>query len=144
MGKLDGKIVTCPVHGMKFDVTRPSSPLRVLRCKNSQPIAHKQQLRIHGLLDPSRTVLIEGSDAVVRLHELGVGLVGRNFDKVDDHLLRRTLCSMTAADQRQDPPELRMEWRQQDWRAQGCWSNRQGGGGSGRAMSTATSGGFSL
>ena len=21
MGKLDGKIVTCPVHGMKFDVT---------------------------------------------------------------------------------------------------------------------------
>jgi hypothetical protein len=61
----------------------------MLRGKSNQTVAHKQKLRVHGLLDPGRTVLIEGSDSVLWRHELGVRLVGRGFAKVDDGLLRR-------------------------------------------------------
>ena len=61
------------------------------RRHRSHPIEGKQYLRVDGLLDPGRPVLVEGGDAVLGRNELRIVLVGGGFDEVEDRLLRRAI-----------------------------------------------------
>src|SRR5215469_10149127 len=64
----------------------------MLGSKLVDAIEHKQELRIHGLLDPGSAVLIEGGNAVFGRHEVLTALVSRRFDEVRDCLLCRTIA----------------------------------------------------
>ena len=52
------------------------------------PLQAVHHLRVHGMRDPRRAVLIEGGDARLRRHELRARCVGSRLHKRDDRMLR--------------------------------------------------------
>ena len=56
-------------------------PFRMLRGQGDQPVERKDELRVHRMLDPKRSVLVERDETFRRRHEFWTGLVGRRPDE---------------------------------------------------------------
>src|ERR1019366_520572 len=63
----------------------------ILRCQHAELMERKQNLRVRWLLDPGRTVLIESSDALLRLDKLGAALRRGFLHEGNNRLLSRSV-----------------------------------------------------
>src|SRR6516162_11939 len=63
----------------------------MLGCQFHDPVQSENDLRIHRMLDPGRSILVERRDPLLRRNEVRIRLVGRGLYEIQDCLLRRSV-----------------------------------------------------
>src|ERR1700691_1040583 len=63
-------------------------PFWMLGGELAHPVECESSLRVEGMLDPERSILIEGGDAILGLDVVGIRLVGHFLNEGNDRLLR--------------------------------------------------------